>query len=191
MKIYTKTGDGGETGMVGGGRVGKDSLRIAAFGEVDELNAVLGLCLATVRSSGRSGLRGEAGAKLEKILHHLQQEIFDLGADLATPLDSKVKVPRVSAEQILQLEKWIDEIELQLKSLQNFILPGGTVAAAQLHLARTVCRRAERAIVTLAAKEKISKEAVKYVNRLSDLLFVIARWANRLKGENEELWKVR
>lgn len=164
--------------MVGGGRVEKDSLRICASGEVDELNAVLGLC----RAVGADG-------KLAEILHALQQEIFNLGADLATPLDSKVKVPRVVEDQVVRLENWIDEIETYLEPLRNFILPGGVKLAAQLHLARTVCRRAERAIVRLSTKEEIGAEVVRYVNRLSDLLFVMARWVNLLANEGEELWR--
>ena len=166
--------------MVGGGRVRKDSFLMQAIGEVDELNAVLGLCRAEIARGAAGGLE-----PIDEILHKLQQEIFNLGADLATPLDSPVKVPRVTVEQVAQLEKWIDEIDGQLSPLQNFILPGGTILAANLHLARAVCRRAERAIVRLASSENI----VKYVNRLSDLLFVMARWSNKLEGVAEEVWK--
>ena len=164
--------------LVGGGRVGKDSLRIAAVGEVDELNALLGLCRAQNKQP-----------ELEEVLHQLQQDLFNLGADLATPLDSAVKVPRVALEQIEALEKWIDGIAEKVPPLRNFILPGGTVAAAQLHLARTVCRRAERTIVSLQKNEQIDGNVVKYVNRLSDLLFMMARLANQLDGAGEELWQ--
>ena len=190
--------------MVGGGRVRKDSLLMQAIGDVDELNAVLGLCRAEIARGAAGGLE-----PIDEILHKLQQEIFNLGADLATPLDSLVKVPRVTVKQVAQLEKWIDEIDAQLSPLQNFILPGGTILAANLHMARAVCRRAERAIVALAGERAggegrsasegaggradagaaISENIVKYVNRLSDLLFVMARWGNMLEGVAEEVWK--
>ena len=183
--------------MVGGGRVRKDSLLMRAIGEVDELNAVLGLCRAEIARGAAADLAQKFFA-LDEILHQLQCEIFNLGADLATPLDSLVKVPRVTVEQVAQLEKWIDEIDAQLSPLQNFILPGGTIVAANLHLARAVCRRAERAIVRAGgegaggradAGAAISENIVKYVNRLSDLLFVMARWGNMLEGVAEEVWK--
>lgn len=179
MKIYTKTGDRGETGLVGGRRLGKDALRIRATGEIDELNALLGLFRAQNRRH----------KKLDAMLRDLQKELFDLGADLATPLDSKVAVPRISEEQVTKLEKMIDELDEKLPPLKNFILPGGSFLAAQLHVARAVCRRAERTIVALQKREKINKTLVKYVNRLSDLLFMMARFANKLDGREEELWK--
>jgi len=178
MKIYTKTGDKGETGLNGGKRVGKDDARIRAYGEIDELNALLGVCRARNQH-----------AELENILHTLQRELFDLGADLATPLESKVVVPRVSQQQIQQLEKWIDEIDAQLPVLKNFILPGGSLLAAELHVVRTACRRAERTIVALAKIEKVDELVVVFVNRLSDLLFMMARLANKLDGVEEEKWK--
>lgn len=187
MKIYTKTGDCGETGLVGGRRVPKDDLRILAYGDVDELNAVLGVCRGINKGHGDATTR-DAGAKLEKMLHLLQRELFDLGADLATPLDSKVPVPRVQKKQITNLEKWIDEIAEEVEPLRKFILPGGCELAAQLHVARTVCRRAERSIVALAKREEIGENVVKYVNRLSDLLFMMARLANKIEGVEEEKW---
>lgn len=180
MKIYTKTGDRGETGLVGGKRLSKDSLRIQAYGDVDELNAFLGVCRACNRHT-----------ELEEILHHLQAELFDLGADLATPLDSKVQVPRVQKKQITELENRIDFIDEKVASLRHFILPGGCVLSANLHLARTACRRAERSIVALQKQEKIGENVIMYVNRLSDLLFMLARFANRLEGIVEELWQKR
>ena len=178
MKIYTKTGDQGETGLMGGKRLRKNALRIAAYGNVDELNAYLGVC-RTVNTD----------AKLESILHGLQQELFALGADLSTPLDEKHQVPRVKKNQVEQFERWIDELDAALNPLRNFILPGGTQAAAHLQVARAVCRRAERSIVALEAAEPISEHTVKYVNRLSDLLFVMARYANHTGGVDEERWK--
>ena len=179
MKIYTKTGDKGETGLMGGKRLGKDSLRIAAYGDVDELNAILGICRALNREP-----------HIETMLHHLQRELFELGADLSTPHSEKHQVPRVREDQVQQLERWIDEIDAQLKPLKNFILPGGGLTAAHLHLARTVCRRTERLIVALARLEEIGAEVVKYVNRLSDLLFMMARFSNQLEKTAEERWSV-
>jgi len=208
MKIYTKTGDRGETGLVGGRRVPKDDLRIAAYGDIDELNAILGQCRAInggrVLDGGVGAGKGRAAdrdwsAKLEKMLRRLQHELFDLGADLATPLDSKVPVPRVQKKQVTNLEKWIDAIAEEVAPLKCFILPGGCELAAQLHVARTVCRRAERAIVALGRRreaeragagghEEIGENVVKYVNRLSDLLFMMARLANKIEGVGEEKW---
>lgn len=181
MKIYTKTGDKGETGLMGGKRLKKDSLRIHAIGEIDEINANLGLLRAQKRPR----------PQLDNMLRRLQNELFDLGADLATPLDSKVKVPRVTAKQVANLEKWIDGIDKELAPLRNFILPGGSSLAAQLHVARAVCRRAERTIVALQGREKIGENVVKYVNRLSDLLFVMARYANKMGKFDEEKWGKR
>ena len=180
MKIYTKTGDLGETSLMGGTRVHKDDLRIHAYGDIDELNAVLGLCRTN-----------NSNEQIEKILHQLQIELFDLGSDLATPLESPVKVPRVQESQVKQLEEWIDMIDEQLDPLQNFILPGGSELAAEIHIARTVCRRAERKIVTLQNSAIIGEAVVKYVNRLSDLLFMMARLANKISGNPEEKWSAR
>ena len=177
MKIYTKTGDKGETGLMGGKRLTKDSLRITAIGEVDELNAVLGVCRAENKQ-----------VVIEKILHVLQRDLFALGADLSTPLEEKYDVPRVKENQITQLENWIDKIDVEVEPLKNFILPGGSAAAASLHLARTICRRAERAIVALERVENIGENIVKFINRLSDLLFMMARYANFLEKVEEEKW---
>ena len=180
MKIYTKSGDLGQTSLMGGKRVPKDDLRIQAYGDVDELNALLGVCRAH-----------NSFKELGDILHQLQIELFDLGSDLATPLDSPVKVPRVQKTQVKKLEQWIDMIDAQLEPLQNFILPGGSALAANIHVARTVCRRAERKIVSLQNNLEIGEEVVKYINRLSDLLFMMARWANTLSGNHEEKWSAR
>ncbi|GMU86249.1 MAG: ATP--cob(I)alamin adenosyltransferase [Ignavibacteriales bacterium] len=181
MKIYTKTGDGGQTGLFGGGRVAKDSNRIEAYGTVDELNSVLGLIPTECNDP-----------KILEIISFLQNQLFNVGSDLATPLDytsTHFSIPRVGDEQIAQAEKVIDELEAELEPLRNFILPGGTKAASYAHLARTVCRRAERRIVTLSEKEEINKKIVIFVNRVSDLLFVLARYLNKLEGKADTPWK--
>ncbi len=182
MRIYTRTGDQGETGLFGGGRVRKDSLRVEAYGEVDELNAVIGMALSA-----------EPFADLREVLARLQTELFVLGADLATPRDSPVAAgardaPRVTAEMVGRLEADIDRCETDLEPLRQFILPGGAHAAATLHLARCVCRRAERRLVRLAAGEDLGPHALTYVNRLSDLLFVLARAANQHARHDETPW---
>jgi cob(I)alamin adenosyltransferase len=168
LKIYTKTGDKGETSLFGGTRVSKDSLRIETYGTVDELNSVIGICRCLI-----------ADKKIEKILTVIQNDLFVIGADLATPLETKKKnVVRINSKAITHLEKYIDAIDSRLNPLQNFILPGGSQAAAFLHYARTVCRRAERLVVKLSAKEKNNKYPLIYMNRLSDLLFVLSRCVN-------------
>lgn len=178
MKIYTKTGDSGETGLVGGKRLGKDSLRIRAYGDVDELNALLGVCRAH-----------NAPRELDDMLKGLQHRLFDLGSDLATPLDSKVKVPRITEKHVGQMESWIDSIDERVAPLTHFILPGGCPLAARLHAARTVCRRAERGIVALQKEEPVGPFVIQFVNRLGDLLFMMARLANSLEGSPEEPWE--
>lgn len=167
MKIYTKTGDTGETGLFAGPRVRKDHPRIDAYGTVDELNAVLGLVRTEPLAPG-----------LDLLLDRVQNELFDLGAELATPDAERHGLRIIGAQQVAALEVAIDTYEGHLKPLHVFILPGGTRTAALLHLARTVCRRAERLVVLLSASESIANELVVYLNRLSDLLFVLARWAN-------------
>jgi len=182
MKIYTKTGDDGTTGLFGGRRVPKTDLRVEAYGTVDELNAVLGLALAT----------GEGPGELRDLMLELQRELFVLGSDLATPPGEEASyVPRVQAASVEALERAIDDAEAGLAPLKNFILPGGSPLAAHLHHARTVCRRAERATVALAAREEIGAVPVRYLNRLADLLFVLARAANRAAGAAETEWAPR
>jgi cob(I)alamin adenosyltransferase len=166
MKIYTKTGDDGTTGLWGGMRVSKDALRVQAYGTVDETNAALGV----VRATG-------VGAELDQLLADLQATLFVVGADLATPGEAAT-IPRVTAAHTAILEHAIDHLETQLAPLTQFILPGGTLAAAHLHLARTICRRAERWVISLAHEEPINPEVPIYLNRLSDLLFTMARAAN-------------
>lgn len=182
-KIYTKTGDDGETGLFGGPRVRKDHLRIEAYGTVDELNAALGV----VRSQSPP-------AELDALLETFQNQLFDLGAELATPEPQKFGIVGVAPGSILALEQAIDRHEAELEPLKQFILPGGTPIAAGLHMARTVCRRAERLLVSLTAQgaaegTPISPETVIYVNRLSDLLFVLARWVNRRAGVGDVPWQ--
>jgi cob(I)alamin adenosyltransferase len=169
MKIYTKTGDAGQTGLFGGTRVSKADARVAAYGEVDELNSVLGL----VRAHG-------VEARKDAWLARIQSELLDLGAELATIPSRHDKLTGVLIEDpdIERLESAIDELEVELEPLKTFILPGGGIAASALHLARTVCRRAERAMVGLATSDTLRPQALRYVNRLSDLLFVMARSAN-------------
>lgn len=177
MKIYTKTGDDGETGLFGGPRVRKNHPRIEAYGTVDELNAVLGLARTHAPP-----------ADLDALLTRIQNELFDLGAVLATPDPEKFGMVGVGAAQIAALEQAIDRHEAELEPLKQFILPGGTQLAATLHLARVVCRRAERCLITLTDVEKISPDSLIYLNRLSDLLFVVARAANRRAGVADVPW---
>jgi cob(I)alamin adenosyltransferase len=176
-KIYTKTGDDGTTGLVGGHRVRKDSARIAAYGTVDELNAVLG----AARSHGLP-------QRIDAIVGRIQDELFTVGADLALPAGSdrsRWGIPPITAKDTDRLEREIDMCEAELEPLRQFILPGGSMAGAQLHLARTVARRAERAVVALQRAEQVDAAVVVYLNRLSDLCFVLARCANRELGETE------
>jgi cob(I)alamin adenosyltransferase len=180
MKIYTKTGDNGETGLFGGPRVRKDAPRIEAYGTVDELNSVLGMVRAE-----------QLPHDLDELLARIQNELFSLGAELATPEPADHGTALIGPPRIAALESAIDEFEGRLAPLRQFILPGGTKAAAALHLARTVCRRAERGVVTLASlsTEKVSPHLVVYLNRLSDLLFVLAREANRSAGKVDVAWE--
>jgi len=181
LKIYTKTGDGGETGLFGGGRVPKDDRRVAAYGEVDELNAALGLALAL-----------EPRAFARDLLELVQRDLFTIGAELASPDPAKlVKAlpgPRLGDARVEALEDAIDRAEATLAPLKNFILPGGSSKAAALQLGRAVCRRAERAVVTLSREAAVSPAILKYVNRLSDLLFVLARATNAAAGLSDVPW---
>jgi len=180
-KIYTRTGDDGTTSLFGGDRVGKGNSRIDAYGTVDETNSQIGVV--------RALLDGDAGAEtLDPLLQQIQEDLFVLGADLATPNDAKPIVPRIENSHVEDLEAQIDRFDQDLEPLKNFILPGGTEAASQLHLARTVCRRAERILVKASAATAFNKVAMSYLNRLSDLLFVLARWANRQSGVREDRW---
>ena len=178
-KIYTRRGDDGSTGLFGGPRVRKDDLRVAAYGDVDELNSSLGVAREEVPAGD-----------LRALIDALQSELFTLGAQLATP-DAEAapkEVPRITAQQIDRLEREIDRLTEELPPMKNFILPGGSRVGATLHFCRTVCRRAERKVVELAESSPVPEEALAYVNRLSDLLFVMARAANLRAGGREIPW---
>lgn len=181
MKIYTKTGDQGTTSLFAGGRVPKSHLRVEAYGTVDELNSHLGLARAQ-----------QPGEQTRLWLEQAQNQLFHLGADLATPLDAKADwITRIDSAAVAWLEATIDQMTADLPALKHFILPGGSLAAAQLHIARTVCRRAERLVVALQAQEPLNDQALPYLNRLSDWLFTLARWENQQAGIAEETWTVR
>jgi cob(I)alamin adenosyltransferase len=184
-RVYTRTGDAGETALVGGGRVAKDSPRIVAYGAIDELNSALGVVRAVA-----AGKDGRPLSRLVEILKRLQNELFDLGSELATPPDAEYEgMWRVSSAEVEALERTIDECQKSLAPLKSFVLPGGGPLGAFLHQARTVCRRAEIEILRLSRVEPVSAEVARYVNRLSDLLFVLARWIARETGEAEPLWE--
>lgn len=178
MKIYTKTGDGGDTSLFGGGRVGKDDERVEAYGQVDELNSTLGLA------------RAEGLGELDALTGALQDQLFTVGAILATPKDTKAAahLPTLEAKWIDEMERAIDDFDRRLPALTSFVLPGGAKSAALLHLARCVCRRAERRVVPLVRRGDVTVDVVVYLNRLSDLLFTMARLANLLAGVKDVAW---
>jgi cob(I)alamin adenosyltransferase len=185
-RIYTRRGDAGETSLAGGQRVAKDSLRIASYGNVDELNAFLGLAGITCQEQG--GLDPRMGL-LSAILRRVQHELFNLGSILATLAeDVHPKQARITAAEIAQLEREIDAMNEEVPALRSFVLPGGTRLNAELHVARTVCRRAERSLVALAREESVPPETIQYLNRLSDAIFVWSRWANHVLRAPEILW---
>jgi cob(I)alamin adenosyltransferase len=181
-KLYTRTGDRGQTGLFGGRRVRKDSPRVEAYGTIDELNAALGVAAAALRQR-----------KLVAVIQSIQNELFNIGAELAS--DRPVRRAKretaafvLDSRKVAALEALIDEYDARVPPLRTFILPGGSEASAQLHLARTVCRRAERAVVTLAAKEPVNDAVLAYLNRLCDLLFALARYVSKADGKRELLW---
>ncbi len=179
-KIYTRTGDQGQTGLIGGVRVPKDQARVAAYGEIDELNAALGL--ARAHATDR---------RLAVLLGAIQRDLFALGAQLADPsasVGAKKAKAAITAARIARLEKAIDARQADLPPLTHFILPGGSPLGASLHLARTICRRAERTTVTLARQERVDARVLAYLNRLADLLFVLARFENQRSGASEDRW---
>lgn len=181
MKIYTRTGDTGTTALFGGGRVPKTHPLIEAYGTVDETNSMLGLARAHLRDGPDAGT-------VDEYLEDIQADLFTLGADLATPAGSKARTVRVDEESIRVLERRIDEIDALLPPIKQFILPGGSPSAAALHVARTTCRRAERLVLRASEQEEISPSASIYLNRLSDLLFVMARRVNQIEGAEESTW---
>lgn len=186
-KVYTRTGDAGKTRLAGGQEVWKDSVRVEAYGTVDELNSMLGLARV---SNGQVGTNAEVSERMGNILKWTQNKLFDLGGILATaPGESFPNMPTVTPADVAHLEHLIDECQKDLMPLKEFILPGGGQLAALLHVARTICRRAERLCVTLSKEESIDKELVIFLNRLSDALFVFARWVTKKQGEAEFLWE--
>jgi cob(I)alamin adenosyltransferase len=188
-RVYTRTGDAGETRLVGGVSTHKDSLRVEAYGTVDELNSVLGVARAA-NDEISVGKGVEAARQLGDILEGLQNELFDLGSELATPAgETYPGMITIGEAEVLALEQTIDRCQEDLEDLKSFILPAGGRVAASLHLARTVCRRAERDVLRLHREETASPEVLKYLNRLSDLLFVLARWISHHTGTPEILWE--
>lgn len=178
MRIYSRTGDGGETGLPGGARVAKYDVRVAACGDLDELNAALGLAAALL----------EDGPTKEHV-QDLQSHVLELGADIAAASAGRVLRPHLTRQDVEDLERAVDALEAELPELHNFVLPGGAPAAAALHLARAVCRRAERTVVRLAQTCSVPPEQLAYLNRLSDLLFVLARAVNAGRGVAETVWR--
>jgi cob(I)alamin adenosyltransferase len=186
-RIYTKTGDGGDTSLAGGQRVSKDSLRIECYGTVDELNAFVGLASVTAEEALA---QQPALGTLPPILRRIQHELFNLGSVLATlPADIGPRQPRITEAEVRQLEQEIDAANEGLPPLGSFVLPGGSRLDAELHACRTICRRAERLAVALSRREAVPGEAIRYLNRLSDALFVWSRWVNHILGTREVLWQ--
>ena len=186
-RIYTRTGDGGETHLAGGQRIAKDDLRIECYGTVDELNAFIGAARASLEDLGAGVQQLQ---RLAAILKRIQHELFNLGSILATlPEDVHPKQPRITGGDIEQLEREIDAANEELQPLRSFVLPGGSRLDAELHICRTVCRRAERLLVSLARTQSVPPEAIRYLNRLSDALFVWSRWVNHISGAPETLWE--
>jgi cob(I)alamin adenosyltransferase len=178
-RVYTRRGDDGTTGLGGGQRVPKDALRVRAYGTVDELNSALGVALAHPLTP-----------RAVEVLSPIQNALFHLGSDLCFVEEDKARrpVPQIEARHVERLEQWIDEFNKTVGPLENFVLPGGTPGAAALHFARTVCRRAEREVISLSHAEGVGPFVIPYLNRLSDLLFVLARYENKQRGVSETLW---
>ena len=183
MKIYTKTGDKGDTGLIDGSRISKSDLRIIAYGEVDEANSHIGLIISNIE-------KNSIFDDVKKILLDVQQDLFVLGAELANPNTLKDDNMLVKREMISTIEKYIDNFESELAPISNFILPGGTIESSLLHICRTVVRRAETSAVALAKEQKINQEILTYLNRISDLFFVLARVTNKRQKRNDIPWKL-
>jgi cob(I)alamin adenosyltransferase len=185
-RVYTRTGDKGDTALVGGRRVPKDSPRIEAYGTIDELNSIIGLARAFKGESRNA----KARRFLDETLAKIQDELFDLGSELATPPDAEyASMYHIGETEVKRLEAIMDRCQKELTPLKSFVLPGGGKVGAFLHQCRTVCRRAERDLLRLSRAEPVSEWPLKYVNRLSDLFFVLARWAAKQAGEREALWQ--
>ncbi len=181
MKIYTKTGDKGETGLFGGARISKNSPRIEAYGTIDELNSFIGLAITETQDSS-----------VKSLLNTIQNQLFIVGSDLATPKsgeDQKKNILRIPAEFYEEIEKSIDFFEEKLDALKNFIIPGGSKSASLLHICRTVARRAERRVVALNSLEQINENIVIFLNRLSDLFFVLSRYENKISNHPDVIWE--
>ena len=181
MKIYTKGGDKGETGLFGGERVPKDSIRIEAYGTIDELNSFIGLTIIEIKDQ-----------EVKELLNRIQNNLFTLGSDLAAPDNEKNKkhnIPRIKESHFEEIEKEIDKFDSRMEELRNFILPGGCKSSALLHICRTICRRAERRVVTLSNGVNLNPEIIIFLNRLSDLFFVLARYENKISGIEDIKWQ--
>ena len=186
-KVYTKTGDAGKTRLAGGQEVWKDALRVEAYGTVDELNSIIGLARVFNRDLAKENPSKD---QLEDVLRWIQNKLFDLGGILATsPGETFKNMPTVTVAHVTHLEQRIDSCQEDLEPLKEFILPGGGKVSGFLHQARTICRRAERLCVTLSREEEVSPEVIRFLNRLSDALFVFARWVAKTQGEPEYLWQ--
>ncbi|MYA28943.1 MAG: cob(I)yrinic acid a,c-diamide adenosyltransferase [Nitrospira sp. SB0666_bin_27] len=186
-KVYTRSGDAGKTRLAGGQEVWKDSLRVEAYGTVDELNSVIGIARALNAERSKTVANRE---KLEEYLRWIQNKLFDVGGILATaPGETFKNMPTVTADHVVRLERLIDACQEDLEPLKEFILPGGGKVSGFLHQARTICRRAERLCVSLSREEEVSPELVRFLNRLSNALFVLARWVAKTQGEPEYLWE--
>jgi len=186
-KVYTRVGDKGTTSLADGSAVSKDDLRLETYGTVDELNAVVGLCRSTLQQS--ADIDAAQRQLMDEWLERVQNDLFNLGGDLATPIASRWESMVVVGErEIVNLEKMIDHLQIDLPPLREFVLPGGTRLNAELHLARTVCRRAERIAVQLQTQAEINPKAVPFLNRLSDFFFVASRWVQHLMGRKEVTW---
>lgn len=181
MKIYTKHGDSSETSIIGGKRVAKDDVRIEAVGQIDELSSVLGIIIAFSDN--------EQPKEVKEILMQMQRNLFVIGTDLATPLGEKIAIPRFSPSKINEIEQMIDEIDSELPKIRRFLLPGGSKTASLVHFARAICRKAERRVITLNKHEKVNEAIPIYLNRLGDLLFVLARSINYKKKISEIVWR--
>ena len=197
-RIYTRTGDDGTTGLVGGQRIKKNALRIEAYGTVDELSSAIGLARTALADARRTrpvqdlARANAAGDELDRWLAWTQDVLFNLGSDLATlPKDRWEGMPLIGPQDATALERAIDRAQRDLEPLDNFIHPGGAYPGAFLHLARTICRRAERLVISLAESEEISRDVVRYLNRLSDALFVWSRWINHALDQPEHLWNAK